>query len=349
MSKAKIKKRMKLPNGFGSIIELGGMRRRPFAAKKTICGKQRAIGYAETYNEAMALLVNYNAGKSIAKGITFETCYHLWRKEHFLKVSKSTQTSYASAYKHCSSLLDIPMPLIKLDELQKIISQMRQKSLGYPSQKKAKVLMMQLYSYASKHDYLDKDYSIFVELDHYVRKIKKTPFCTRQLNRVRALIPAEPMASTVLILCYGGCRISELLSVQVADVKLSKRTYLVRDSKTAAGRNRLVPIHKSLIPYFQNLIELSATKNSKWLFSNIAGERLPYSDYLKIWNRIMRLSHCHHTPHECRHTFATMMANVGADQLTTKRILGHAVSDITQGIYTHISVSILRKAVDKLK
>lgn len=345
----KFKKRMKLPNGFGSIIELGGMRRRPFAAKKTICGKQRAIGYAETYNEAMALLVNYNAGKTIAKGITFETCYHLWKKEHFPKVSKSTQTSYESAYKHCAALLDIPMPLIKLTELQQVIITMSKKGLGYPSQKKAKVLMMQLYSYASKHDYLDKDYSIFVELDHYVRKIKKTPFCTRQLNRVRALIHTEPMASTVLILCYGGTRISELLSVQISDVKLSKRTFLIRDSKTSAGRNRLVPIHKSLIPHFQKFISLATTRSSKWLLSNSTGERLPYSDYLKIWNRLMKLSSCHHTPHECRHTFATMMAKAGADQLVTKRILGHAVSDITQGVYTHQSLRDLRKAVDKLK
>ena len=346
---SKTKKHLKLPNGFGSIIFMGPYRRRPWAAKKTICGKQKIIGYAADYNEAMALLVNYNSGKTIANGVTFAACYHLWKSEHFPKVSKSTQTSYSASFKYCEKLYDVPMPMIKLADLQAIIISLRNKGLGYPSQKKVKVLMMQLYAYANKHDYVDKDYSIYVELDHYIRKIKKTPFCTRQLNRVRTLIKGNPIAATVFMLCYGGCRISEFLNIKIKDVKLAQRLYIIRDSKTAAGRNRIVPIHKKVLPMFQYFINRANETNSQWLISSDSGDFVSYSDYLKKWNTIMDLSHCHHTPHECRHTFATNMKNAGADSLATKLILGHSVSDITQGTYTHIQARALRKAVDRLK
>lgn len=46
---------MKLPNGFGTVYKMQGNRRRPYVAKKTIQGKQQAIGYFETFEDAMAL------------------------------------------------------------------------------------------------------------------------------------------------------------------------------------------------------------------------------------------------------------------------------------------------------
>lgn len=49
----KKRKRMKLPNGFGSIIFLPGNRRRPYAVLKTINGKSKYIGYFATYNESL--------------------------------------------------------------------------------------------------------------------------------------------------------------------------------------------------------------------------------------------------------------------------------------------------------
>lgn len=51
---------MKLPNGFGTVYKLQGSRRRPYAVKKTVQGKQKYLGYFETFEDAMAFLVEYN-------------------------------------------------------------------------------------------------------------------------------------------------------------------------------------------------------------------------------------------------------------------------------------------------
>lgn len=48
-----MKKRMKLPNNFGSIIKLPGRRRKPWAVRKKINGKYKYLGYFVSYEEAL--------------------------------------------------------------------------------------------------------------------------------------------------------------------------------------------------------------------------------------------------------------------------------------------------------
>ena len=61
----KKRKRMKLPNGFGSIIFLPGNRRRPYAVLKTINGKSKYIGYFASYSESLIFLAECNRDPSI--------------------------------------------------------------------------------------------------------------------------------------------------------------------------------------------------------------------------------------------------------------------------------------------
>ena len=51
---------MRLPNGFGSVSKLQGHRRRPWVAKKTIEGRQKALGYFETHDAALTFLLQIN-------------------------------------------------------------------------------------------------------------------------------------------------------------------------------------------------------------------------------------------------------------------------------------------------
>ena len=60
----------------------------------------------------------------------------------------------------------------------------------------------------------------------------------------------------------------------------------------------------------------------------------------------MKATSCHHTPHECRHTCATLLDDAGANDTAVKRILGHASQGVTKGTYTHKSLHELKKAID---
>lgn len=56
----------------------------------------------------------------------------------------------------------------------------------------------------------------------------------------------------------------------------------------------------------------------------------------------------HHTPHECRHTLASLLDSAGANDTVIKMILGHARRGVTKAVYTHKTLRELRKAVDNL-
>lgn len=55
-----------------------------------------------------------------------------------------------------------------------------------------------------------------------------------------------------------------------------------------------------------------------------------------------------HLPHDGRHTCATLMEQAGIPMHHRKLILGHKVSDVTTGTYTHITPDVLIEDISKL-
>ena len=140
-----------------------------------------------------------------------------------------------------------------------------------------------------------------------------------------------------------GTRPSEFLAIEKTDVKLRQRYLKIRESKTEAGRNRIIPLHKQTLPFW---IEFLA-ENNKFIACDEHGIHLNYSRFrTKFDKTLIELNIKYHTPHECRHTLASLLNNVGANITASKRILGHASNDITEKHYTHKDLHQLKKAMD---
>jgi len=345
-------KKLKLPNGFGSISYYGDHRRRPYVCKKYIQGKQKPIGYFATYEDALAYLVAYNKNPSLfnPSEITFSEIFKLWSAEHFPKIAKSTSANYTAAYKHCEPLYGKKFITLKISDLQAVIRAMSRAKIGYSSQKKCRQLLHNLYTYAVKYEIISAsaDISKYIDIDKKKIVYPKSPFNTCQLNRVKRLAeseePLSQWAKVVVMMVYSGVRPSEMLAVKKCDVKLKQRYFIVRDSKTEAGRNRDVPISRKALPYFQAWMD----KPGKTLITVEDGEALSYHRFRMRFDNVMKAANCHHTPHECRHTCATMLDNAGANETAVKRILGHASQGVTKGVYTHKSLHELKKAIDMI-
>ena len=99
-------KKMKLPNGFGSIACYSGNRRRPYIVRKYIDGRQKIIGQYATYEDALAFLVDYNKNPLlfVPATITFAEVYRLMAAERYPKIAKPTANNYKAAFKHCYEL-----------------------------------------------------------------------------------------------------------------------------------------------------------------------------------------------------------------------------------------------------
>lgn len=347
-----MKKRMKLPNNFGSIVELPGRRRKPWAVRKKIDGHYKYLAYFATQADALTFLVDYNKDPSIYAPslITFAEIYHQEMAERCKKIQPVTARSYRTAFNNCAILHNRKFLSLKVTDLQGVINAMSARGIGQPAQKKVRQLFHNLYAYAVKYQLISQtaDISHFVDVDKFQPKVIKTPFNTRQLNRVKTLAntsdPLALWAAAVLMMCYAGTRPSEFLRIKKSDVKLKSRVFTIGHSKTAAGTNRLVPISLKTLPYFEVWMDKPGTT----LITDADGNSVSYSRFARLFKKVMQATKCHHTPHECRHTTATNFNNKGANLVAVKRILGHADKDVTTGVYTHKDIRQLKKAIDVL-
>ena len=115
-----MKKRMKLPNNFGSIVKLPGRRRKPWAVRKKIDGHYRYLGYFETYEKALTFLVEYNKDPSVYAPslITFSEIYQQEMAERCKKIQPVTARSYRTAFNNCTTLHNRKFLNLKVADLQ---------------------------------------------------------------------------------------------------------------------------------------------------------------------------------------------------------------------------------------
>ena len=55
-----------------------------------------------------------------------------------------------------------------------------------------------------------------------------------------------------------------------------------------------------------------------------------------------------HRPHETRHTFITKAKACNVDEYILKLIVGHAIDDITEKVYTHRTIEQLKNEIEKI-
>lgn len=350
---------MKNPNGYGSVIKLGGKRRKPFAARvtvgwefdeKTKKEKQKYdyIGYYESRPDAMIALAEYNKSPYDidARRITFAEVYDFLLKDKYPKgiVTKSEKGSariLQMAFNQSESIHNMIFMDIRKSHMQGVINN---SPLKHGSVKKIKTLYTQMYDLAMSNDWVEKDYSIYVTIPANTEESTKKPFTNKKIKWLWKNIDKYNFIDVVLILIYTGMRPSELLEIENENIFLEKR-YMIGGMKTEAGKDRVIPIHKKIMPLIRKRIN-----DKKHLMLNSKGNRMQYHTLKNDrWDPLMKKIKMNHTPHECRHTFATIMDDAGANKLSIKKIMGHTSSDITDGVYTHKSIEELIKAVDLIK
>ena len=337
---------MRNPNGYGSVHKLSGKRRKPYAVQITTGwneeGRQirKYLSYHTSKSEAMRALAKYNDNPYDLNNIsiTFAQIYDKWSELKFKEIGRSGVLGYQAAYKTCKSIHGVKFQDIRTNHLQGIIQTCGKK---HQSLKKIKVLFNQLFEYAMKHDIVMKYYSNFVNVGKNMEVSTRKPFTTEEIQMLWDNKDI-PYADTILIMIYTGFRIGELLNIKLEDIDLINRT-ITGGSKTEAGKNRLVPIHDKIFDFIKNRME---DNKSEYLIHNSKNKKMLYDFYKNLhFYKIMEKLNMKHKPHDCRHTFATLLNNAEANSTSIKNLIGHSSFLTTEKIYTHKNVEELRKAI----
>ena len=340
--------KMRNPNGYGSVIKLGGKRRKPFAVRVTTGwdnnGKQvyKYLGTFSTKKEAEHHLVHYNENpyNIEIQSITFLEVYEKWKNEKFETVGHSAQLGYIAAFKNCKILHNIRFVELKSSHLQEIISN---SNIKYASKRKIKILFNQLYSYAMKNDIISKDYSKYIDIGKNTEENGRRPFTSEEIERLWELVNENEWIDTILILIYTGFRIGELLEIKNNDIDLENKI-IKGGLKTEAGKDRRVPIHPKIFNFIKNRMS-----NNEFLITNFQGKQMKYNNYYREkFEPIMQQLGMKHKVHDTRHTFATLLSNAEANKTSIKKLIGHNSYTTTEKFYTHKDIEELRKAVEKI-
>ena len=341
---------MRNPNGYGSVFKLSGNRRKPFAVRITQGytdeGKQiyEYLSYHTTRKEAMQVLASYNANPYDIElnNITFSELYDKWSDRHFKDLSKNSIKTYVSSYNHCKPIYNIKMKDIKIFHLQKLIDNLNK---NHSSLQLIKSLIGLVFRYAMELDIIQKDYSKFMKVGKHTVIKEKSVFTDDEIDTLWKNVDSFRYTDTILMMIYTGMRVGELLNLKKEDVDLLEQTVTVKESKTAAGQNRVIPIHSRIKDLIHTRYE---TSNSEYLISNIRNTKaFNYNNYkIKIFDEIMKTLNMDHTPHDCRHTFATRLNDAGGNATAIKKMIGHESFTMTEKIYTHKKVAELKKTIE---
>lgn len=338
---------MRLPSGYGSVYKMGGKRRAPFIARKTIGwddeGTQiyRIIGYYEKKQDALNALADFNANPYSldVSTITFADVFEKWKENKFEGISRSAINGYNAVFQVCEPIHAMKFVDVKTMHMQNIISNC---SKGYATLRKIKNLLNQLFKYGMENDLISKNYADYVDLGKNTNRSSRIPFNKDEIKRLFEVESSIPFVDTVLIMIYSGLRIGELLLIKNEAIDLNNK--LIKGGiKTDAGKDRIIPINSKII----NMIKNRKSLGHEYFISNSKDEQMKYSNYYRdIWVYIMEQLNMDHKPHDARHTFATLMNNADANPTSIRKIIGHSSYATTEKIYTHKDIEELRKAIE---
>lgn len=173
----------------------------------------------------------------------------------------------------------------------------------------------------------------------------------------------------IIMLSYGITR-SELLGIMWEDIDFENRTLYIKRGVTDAQdattrkmkieigdpknefRNRAIPISNYIIELFKK-----RERKGEFVFCNNKGKVCSPS----LWSRrhfnvFMKDMHAHYlskevnipilTPHELRHTRATLWVNSGANLFAVANVLGHSDLKMLRKRYAHSDIESTRKLLD---
>ena len=236
------------------------------------------------------------------------------------------------------------------------LSHLYEKGLGKTSVARSLAAVRSLYRWLAREGVVEQNPAALVSTPKLPKKLPRVP-TIEEVNTVldgqMPEVASFPERDRLMFeLLYGcGIRNSELIGINLDDIRLSAEAILIRGK---GKKERYVPFGDSVrsalatyLPVRQNVLA-EKKKNSAALLINHRGGRLTTRSVGRIVKKIAvakGLSPDVH-PHTLRHAFGTHMLEEGADLRAIQEMLGHERLSTTQR-YTQLSMKHVLEVYDQ--
>jgi integrase len=164
---------------------------------------------------------------------------------------------------------------------------------------------------------------------------------TRLLNAC-----APDLRALVRAALLTGARYSELTRMKTADFNADTGAVFIQPSKSGKGRH--IPLNAEGRAFFT--AQTVGKAGTAPIFTRAAGGAWGTNHHVRPLANACAKAKVQPavTFHELRHTYASLLAQAGADLLTISKLLGHADTRITARHYAHLCDQTLANAVNAL-
>lgn len=197
---------------------------------------------------------------------------------------------------------------------------------------------------------------------------EQDPFTWDERERIEETFRTEYPGLHPLVVCgfRTGLRIGELIGLQWQDVDFYQRLILVQRNVTrgkittpkSRSSKRYVRMTSQLSDILKRhktyMAEVTLKRGWKsmpeWIFPNEDGNPLNYGNFVhRVWNRAMDRSGLRRrTPHDMRHTYATLRLSKGDSLAEVSKEMGHSTTEITYRTYYKWLPKESRSDIDEL-
>jgi integrase len=216
---------------------------------------------------------------------------------------------------------------------------------GLSTAVKAVKLLSALYGYAVRKRMVETNPCIGIEKPADNRK---TRFLSADeykrlgvaLSQIERQSPHKSVVQAIRALALTGCRKTEILALQPAEIDKAGRCLRLRDTKT--GR-QMRPCGAVAL----NLLHALADSKKDWVFPALRGTG-HLADLPKTLAAVCKLACIDNvTAHTLRHSFATVAHELNYSELTIAGLLGHSAGTVTAR-YAHHVDHALASAADQV-
>jgi integrase len=252
---------------------------------------------------------------------------------------------------------DIPLTRVEHGDVQAWVAQLVASGQSSGHVRKIHGVLSGILSLAVRDRRLPSNPALGVDLPR-TRERPRRYLTVGQVEQLAAAAGDGCLA--VLVLAYCGLRWSELAALRVGRLDLMRRRVIVAEGMTEVNGGRLVwgspkshesrsvPIPRILIDDFA--VHVAAKGRDDLVFTTRNGAPLRNRNARRDWfdAAASSIGEPGLTPHELRHTAASLAVSAGANVKAVQRMLGHASAALTLDRYADLFDDDLDAVADRL-
>lgn len=279
--------------------------------------------------------------------LNFDSIAEAWADERFPTVQNNTLKQYRPCKAEAVNYFgDIPIAEISAAKIKSYLEMLNRKGYSKKTIKDRYAILKQIFNFAWENEQIEKNpcFSIKLKFSRDTETSQREAATVREETAIKNASNNIDFVFFAKFLLFTGCRRGEALALTPKDIDFNNKTVSItktvewlgskpqikRQPKTYAG-NRIIPLPDIIID------ELKHRTSQNFIFQNEKGELLGNSQVAQKWEKLKTEIGINCTPHQLRHSYATMLFDAGIDVKTAQTWLGHTDIKTTLDTYTHLS------------